>query len=641
MPGRLREIRLRRARAGKPAPEPQGASLRPFAAAENAPALVPGPAEKFAQEADDLGAIRKSVEDAASVSAGIWLSYLFALFYIGIAAGAVTHKDLLLGNPVQLPFLGVQLPLIAFFFLAPVLFIISHAYTLVHFVMLGAKARVFHDELLKQLPDAPDTREGLRRQLPTNIFVQFLAGPEDIRKGGLGLILKAIAWCSLVFGPVLLLLLIQVQFLPYHLECVTWVQHLAIFADVILLWLLWPAVLDGQSKIARRPQLWQHKTFAVLSLVPIWLAFITATFPGELIDRWIGPCEIIPQTWVTAWLGQDGQTSIHNILFHGKINQTTRRRMSYFSDTLVIADFDALEAAKIASPDKLNTAVQTLVMRALNLKGAVFLNADLRKVDLTDAQLQGAALAGAQLQGAILDGAQLQGATLDWAKLQGANLNDAQLQGANLDNAQLQGATLYKAKLQGVTLNSAELQGASLKNAELQGVEFKKSALDGANFSAAAAWHASFDDSSFAAISFDGLNESAMRKDDFENLRAQIEEVPESEARNNALERIGKLNPDDSVSVASARETLEKRSVATTKKKSLADQLKALACSVNEDALYIVRGLIANGRIKDTGAEAAGVVKAIASPKSAQGCPVSAILTKADKAALNKLAGKP
>ena len=48
--------------------------------------------EKFAAEEHDLDAVRKSVEDAASVSAGLWLSYLFVLLYIAIAAGAVTHK---------------------------------------------------------------------------------------------------------------------------------------------------------------------------------------------------------------------------------------------------------------------------------------------------------------------------------------------------------------------------------------------------------------------------------------------------------------------------------------------------------------------------------------------------------------------
>jgi hypothetical protein len=50
--------------------------------------------------------------------------------------------------------------------------------------------------------------------------------------------------------------------------------------------------------------------------------------------------------------------------------------------------------------------------------------------------------------------------------------------------------------------------------------------------------------------------------------------------------------------------------------------------------VHIVRGLIANGRIWETGAKAPGLVNAILSPD----CPVSAALTQADKAALKKLA---
>jgi hypothetical protein len=66
---------------------------------------------KFAMKADDLDALQKSVEDAATVSIGFWLSYLFILFYIGIAAESVTHRDLLLENPIKLQFLNIDLPL--------------------------------------------------------------------------------------------------------------------------------------------------------------------------------------------------------------------------------------------------------------------------------------------------------------------------------------------------------------------------------------------------------------------------------------------------------------------------------------------------------------------------------------------------
>src|ERR1700733_9406079 len=73
-----------------------------------------GDSGKIAAQADDLDEIKKAVEDAAAVSGGLWLSFVFVLFYIAVAAGAVTHTDLLLENPVKLPFLSIELPLTAF-----------------------------------------------------------------------------------------------------------------------------------------------------------------------------------------------------------------------------------------------------------------------------------------------------------------------------------------------------------------------------------------------------------------------------------------------------------------------------------------------------------------------------------------------
>ncbi len=241
-----------------------------------------------------LDEARKSVEDAAAISGGLWLSYLFALLYIGIAAGGVTHRDLLLENAVKLPFLNVELPLVAFFSLAPILFIIVHAYTLMHFVMLAAKARAY-DEALHAVfgagDDKAEDRNAQRRRLPSNIFVQFLAGPRDIREGGLGWLLKAIAWVSLVIGPVLLLLLLQAQFLPYHREGVTWIQRFAVLGDVILLWVLWPAVLRGTTELPWPPLLRHRRLMSWLSLVvgPILLLLILqAQF-------------LLPSAWIT-WM---------------------------------------------------------------------------------------------------------------------------------------------------------------------------------------------------------------------------------------------------------------------------------------------------------------------------------------------------
>ena len=124
--------------------------------------------------------------------------------YFAIAAGAVTHRDLLLESPVKLPFLNVELPLKAFFILGPLVFLVVHAYVLLHFLLLAGKVGAFHAELQKQVPE-DEKRAQLRRQLPSNIFVQFLAGPREVRNGIVGFLLKSVAWISLVAGPIALL----------------------------------------------------------------------------------------------------------------------------------------------------------------------------------------------------------------------------------------------------------------------------------------------------------------------------------------------------------------------------------------------------------------------------------------------------
>src|SRR5262249_42699252 len=209
-------------------------------------AEIPPSAAAFAAEAKDLGALRDAVVAAASVGAGLWFSYLFVLLYLVVAVGGVTHRNLLFESPVKLPFLNVDLPLIGFFVLGPALFLIVHAYVLLHFVMLASKVGVFHDELREQIADE-SVRARLRRQLPSNIFVQFLAGPIEVRSGVMGAMLRLIAQISLVAGPLALLVFFQFQFLPYHNEWISWWQRLAVVADLALLWTLWPSVARGET----------------------------------------------------------------------------------------------------------------------------------------------------------------------------------------------------------------------------------------------------------------------------------------------------------------------------------------------------------------------------------------------------------
>jgi uncharacterized protein YjbI with pentapeptide repeats len=447
-----------------------------------------------AAKADDLDAIKKAVEDAATVSGALWFSYLFVLFYFAIAAGAVTHADLFLENPVKLPFLGVDLPLLAFFFLAPILFVIVHAYILVHLVMLTDKAKRYHQALHQQIEDDA-IRDGLRRQLPGNVFVQFLAGAPETREGPFGWILRAIGWTTLVIGPVLLLLLIQIQFLPFHNSFVTWTHRLALLADLLLIWWLWRRILSGREVDGPRNWWTAMATFTAfgLSVGVCLFSVLTAYFPGELQEG-----------RPTRLARSESGFSLNELIFNSPIDDATRRRRLPFSNTLVLTSFNIYEGLKIDDPDKAKWHDFVFRARGRDLNGAIFDLALLPKIDFQGARLKGASLEGAQLQGSSLDNADLEDALLAQAQLQGASLDHANLRSAFFPFAQLQGASLYHAQLQGAHGDQAQLQGASLDFAELQGAQLTDEELQGASLDYAQIQGASLDNTQLQGASLAG-----------------------------------------------------------------------------------------------------------------------------------------
>jgi uncharacterized protein YjbI with pentapeptide repeats len=475
-------------------------------AAPSAPITRTPDLPPIAADADDLRVIRQAVNDAASVSGALWVSYLFVLFYLAIAAGAVTHADLFFENPVKLPFLNIELPLLAFFFLAPILFLIVHAYTLVHLVMLTNKAKRFDEELYRQIGQREGVsdeelkrraaiRTGLRRELPSNIFVQFFAGPADVRESSFGWLLRTIAWSTLVVAPVLLLLLIQIQFLPFHSTLITWIHRIALLADLGLIWWLWSKILSGREfGIRRRGASWAWTGFGLaLSVCAVLFCWTAATFPGEwqeeFLARWDKPRLLI---------------SLHDWAFNLPVDGTTRRRSSFFSSTLILSGLNIYEGLNIDDPEKAKWRSFVFRARGRDLKGAIFDLANLPKVDFTGAELQGASLNGAQLQRASFDNAQLQRAALNEAQLQGASLEDAQLQGAKLFKVQLQGASLITAQLQGAVLYDAQLQGATLFKAQLQGALLHAAQLQGASLEAAQLQGASLEAAQLQGASLNG-----------------------------------------------------------------------------------------------------------------------------------------
>ena len=703
----------------------------------NAADTVENPPSGAGAKVDDLGILRKAVEDAAAVSSGLWISYLFLSFYIAVAAAAVTHTDLLLENPVKLPFLGIELPLLAFFLVAPILFLIMHSYTLVHFAMLGQKSARFHDALYAQFPTAraaPITeeqarqnqllREGIRRQLPSNIFVQFLAGPKDIRATALGELLKFIAWVTLVFGPLALLLELQIQFLPYHDWWATWSHRGALVVDIALIWWLWKEIAGDvhESRVAALHGILRELAFAIrYSLYHSlrWLAQRTRKEdagefralrlwrpnapPGaELGWRWrrsgistvfgfVFSIAVIWFSWSVAIIPGErlaviGSGYLYDRLFNGSVDPNSRRRDSVWSNTLILPRFNIYDVLKVDDPKKVAWRKFLLSVRGRDLTGAVFDEAFMERTDARNASLQGASfffsnlpgselsdahLEGANLSTANLDGAQLiraklSGAELAGATLRGANMTSASLPGANLFDANLAGANLRSADLRGATLGGAALQGSALNDTQLQGANFDKTKMGAISVDRALVWRATFRDVGFANLfgtpQWKPQDRGNTRWGDnaYAELRKQVDLIPNPDRRDAALKRVAILDckttgaeiasceqsgqPPDNVSVWQ-KQIKDAALSQNLYSKALAEVYRELICSGKGDALAILRSLASMGGpqaggdarplgILETRGEAKGVVESITNPT----CPVSTLLTDADKARLSEIA---
>lgn len=493
----------------------------------------------------DVEALESAVNDSATRVSTIWISFLIFSLYLLVTATTVTQRQLLLAEPVKLPALNIDLPLWGFFFLAPILFVILHAYVLLQVVLLG-RTTAAYNAAVARIGLSSEENNSLRQRLANTLFAQIFAGSPREREGWLGWLLKAMAWITLAIAPILILLAFQFSFLAYHSHIATWTHRLLILFELAALFLVWPLALDAQKDF-KWPQIgigsglkrttalawllfgwkewrdewpWRRQQVVPLAICLLFVIFplSIATFPGEphvnlftlkpifsvQCNRWLQGNFRLPGLRFDRLnlrgvrvVGEEKLSEIEIATSKRGLEPRRGERTQDFHDRdLNCSD---LSSADLRRVDFTSAHLIGASLDSTALNGTSLDKAQLQGANLNSAQLEGASLDFAELQGATLNSAELQGASLVFAKLQGADLEYAHLQGAALSGrlamsitmpnlvgfrlgAQLQGATLDHAQLQGAYLNATNLQGASLVDAQLQGASFKDALLQGADF---------------------------------------------------------------------------------------------------------------------------------------------------------------
>lgn len=474
----------------------------------------------------------EAVNNSSDTANTSWLIFLAIMAYLLIAVAGVTHKDLLLETPVSLPIMQVSIQQSLFFQFAPVILVLFHLGVVSQLVLLARKTLEF-DHAVRALELTERRNHPLRLELHNFFFVQAVAGPH--RSAVMGAFLHGMSWLTLVVLPVVILLFIQLTYLPFHDVEVTWTHRICLLLDIAMLVLIGIFLLRTEANFFSafwRTTISSPVSFLVTTgvmLVVAFFSFFVATIPGEGLDR-------VTQTLTRA----DRREAVRDMRSNaGFALPFVRARADgtlwgRFHRSLVVTDDQDLVARRGAQGEE-----TTLNLRGRDLRFAQLDRSNLRRADLTGADLEGASLVGAdltearlacadvselilsedrskarcveaaganftraKLAGARLSGIDLRGARLEEANLEGADLSyanaaganfssahleradftgGAQLQGANLLIASMQGADLFGALMHGADLSSASLQGAILTHAHLQGATLRDADLEAAD----------------------------------------------------------------------------------------------------------------------------------------------------------------
>lgn len=487
----------------------------------------------------------EAVNNSSDTAHTAWLIFLAIMTYFMIAVAGVTHRDLLLETPVALPILQVAIPITQFFQFAPIVLVLLHVGLLSQLVLLARKTLEF-DHAIRLLETSERRTHPLRLELNNFFFVQAIAGSH--RSAVMSIFLHGMSWLTLVVLPVILILYIQVVFLPYHDVAITWTQRVALLVDIALLLMIGVFLMRLETSFVQAfVRTTSANPFGFVATVAVlgfaaMFSLLAATIPGEPLDRvttrlFGAPNHLDGRDMrygsgllhsifnfesngalfgiLPRWLvvidtdlvvdkelsGDEPSVKLRgrNLRF-ARLDRTDLHQADLTGAILDDASLTGADLSKArmscADTNELRLSANRELARCTSARGVNFARAKLSDVSFAGADLRGAKfddarLDSAELTDALLAGASFFRATLDKADIsggvqaQGANFLLASMQGADLTGAQLQNATLSNASLQGAVLSLAQLQGAVLQDADLEAASLHLARLEGADLSGA------------------------------------------------------------------------------------------------------------------------------------------------------------
>ena len=502
----------------------------------------------------ELRQLADSINDNARMARNTLTAALLVALYLGVTLLSSTDLNLFLNGQVVLPQVGAGVSVVQSYIFAPPVFLFLHVQALLLLAALAHKIRVFNS--LIDGEDAARQAE-YRAWLSGFAFVQVFQDGRGVLHPA-----RLVTWIGVNAVPLALLFAIDVSFVRYQSDEITWVHHGLFLADLLAVARFNWQVFDGGPRIwwdrlvAAPLAAWRERRVSASALalhmvglvwVGWWQAVAVAMavamalvllFEAQPPRPVAGDAKAIQAQRDRIWRQANETVSVpskaegsleqwfdglpaaardlwarsragENLLDAGPCEWwgAACRYLDVRGEQLVARSAEERFRLTPAKPDDAALlALRRAYAEPVDVSRRRFRFARMDRAFAPGLVLKGADISSASalqtdLTGATLAYALGNGADLRWAQLQGAHLLRTQLQGAYLLRAQLQGADLGSAQLQGADLWQAQLQGAYLGLAQLRGADLRQAQLQGAYL-----WQAQLQGAGLGLAQFQGAN---------------------------------------------------------------------------------------------------------------------------------------
>ena len=450
-----------------------------------------------------LRALADSVNETARMARTTLSILLLVALYLAMTLLSASDENLFRQGPVKIPQLGVGFPVVQSFIFAPVVFLFMHAHALFVLNTLARKVRIFEAAIIDYISDIInlDEKTSQKREyrdwLSSFVFVQIFQND-----AGKSQVARLLTWLAISAIPLSLLFFIDISFVRYQSQEITWFHHGIFLLDSVIITVFYHRLFFKRE--------WK---------MPKWFG---TCFKGVVVLLLLNFAQVPSgdETPKSIWCFENTQFDENR---EGKQNYIEEKiscshnsldkvckwwgigcrylDVSYFEpkEKLRLTErnlrFARFTSAQLDEVVFLKSDLRGANFEKADLQRAFILQSDLQKVYLVDADLQEtnlqkANLRRADLQGADLTGSVLQGAILDNAKLRKVNLSKTDLRSRDFSEVNLQEAILQDVDLSNAIFKDTNLQEANLTGAKMNGIivqseDFPKANVKGAIFSKA------------------------------------------------------------------------------------------------------------------------------------------------------------